>query len=276
MKLFVGAMIRDELDVLPSWLRHVGALFDRGCLVDHLSGEGAQALLQTFAQRPGWSYRRLDSPAYLQAEQSNELLMRAFAEGADAVFVLDADEFIGELDRADLERAVAGLGAARQLGHLRWRNCLPAEYHDGFRLDQRAWLCGLSVHKKIVLPRWVYERWPGQVRVNQGNHTAIVPEPADAQVIAELYHFPIRSPQQLMHKVVNTYLAQATRPDGVIAPHIRALFETVARRPLTPGLLNALAVDYGAPVPVHTEIESAELAGRGFRLVVPRITVEDR
>jgi len=178
MKLFLAAMIRNELDVLPAWLAHVAALFDRGCLVDHLSSDGSEALLRTFARRPGWTCRPLTTAAYLQAELSNELLERAFAEGADAVLFLDADEFVAELDRAALERAVAALDAGLRLGHLRWRNCAPAEYTDTFALDRPAWLCDLAEHKKIVIPRWAHQRWPGQVRVNQGNHTAFLPEPA--------------------------------------------------------------------------------------------------
>jgi len=79
-----------------------------------------------------------------------------------------------------------------------------------------------------------------------------------------------------VRKILTTYLAQASRGDGVVAPHIRALYETLTSRELTPALLNALAADYGAPDAPLAGLDAAALAERGYRLAVPRITVAAR
>jgi hypothetical protein len=276
VKLFLISMIRNEVDILASFLAHVDALFDCGFLVDHLSCDGSEVLLREFvAARPGWQLRRLETPRYLQAELSCELLAKGFEGGADAVLFLDADEFVHRLDRAALERAVAGLGERRQLGHLRWRNCIPGEYREPFELAQPAWLCAPSEHKKIVLPRWLHERHPGRVLVNQGNHTALLPESCDEVSVGELLHFPIRSQRQLAHKTLTTWLSQASREDGVIAPHIRALFDTLSTGDLSAERMNAIAIEYGAPFVIDARLDAAELRARGHRLGRPEVVTRD-
>jgi hypothetical protein len=275
VQLFLISMIRNERDVLPWFLAHAGALFDHGCLVDHLSTDGSSEQMRAFvAARSGWQLRRLDTAAYLQAEVGTELLADAYRAGADAVFFLDADEFVAEHDRPALERAIDRLNAEKKIGHLRWRNCLPEGYDVPFSLDRPAWLCELAEHKKIVLPRWLLERHPDRLRINQGNHTVFIPngEHYEEAQIGCLYHFPIRSLRQLVQKILTTHLAQSSRADGVVAPHIQALFETLISKELTPELLNAIGADYGAPFVFSTGMSESALRARGYRVEVPRVS----
>jgi hypothetical protein len=273
VKLFLVCMIRNEIDILPSFLGHIDSLFDCGCLVDHLSSDGSELLMVDFvSSRTGWEYHSLKTPAFVQAEKSTEFLNRGFSCGADAVFFLDADEFIAGMNRASLERAVAMLETNTLIGHLRWRNCLPVEYRDTFSLDQKMWMCDLAVHIKLVVPRWLYGRYGNQLGMNQGNHSLRVPDAATLSgvALAELLHVPIRSRGQLVRKILAAYVSQAAKPDKVIAPHIQTLFDTLVRRDLTPEVLNALAVNYSTPTTID-QLTHADLEKRGYICGLPDV-----
>lgn len=274
MKLFLGCMIRNEIDILPSFLEHVVSLFDCGCLVDHLSCDGSEALLQSFvASRPDWECQTIRTPAYLQAEKCTEILYRGFSKGADAVFFLDVDEFVAEFDRDALETVVARLNAQNQIGQLRWRNCMPADYGLPFSLAHKAWLCDASPHKKIVVPRWLYEVYGDSIRMNQGNHSLRLPknETYRQTLFGELLHFPIRSREQFVRKIIVSYFSQVIRPGQVIAPHIQNLFDLLVHHDLTHEMLNALSVNYGVVMPVMP-ITPADLTNRGYALTMPSVS----
>jgi hypothetical protein len=277
LKLFLVCMIRNEIDILPGFLRHVDTLFDCGCLVDHLSCDGSESLLQSFvSSRPGWECQPIRTPAYLQAEKCTELLLRGFSAGADAVFFLDADEFISGLDRDALEAAVLNLNTQNKIGQLRWRNCLPADYSRPFSVDNAAWLCDLSPHKKIIVPRWLYEKYGDGIRMNQGNHSLRLPVSGDLSqtAVAELLHFPVRSREQLVRKIFISYVSQVIRPGNQIAPHIQNLFDILTRFDLTHEVLNALAVNYGVQLPV-VPLMDADLKQRGYALAEPVVSRRD-
>lgn len=267
-------MIRNEIDILASFLGHIDSLFDGGCLVDHLSSDGSEVLMRDFASsREGWEYHQLRTPAFAQAEVSTKFLNEGFSTGADAVFFLDADEFIAGMSRAALESSVAILETNNSVGRLRWRNCLPAEYGEIFSLDQKIWMCDLAVHIKLVVPRWLYRLYGDQLAMNQGNHSLRLPKAAHfaAVDLAELLHFPIRSRGQLVRKILAAYVSQAAKPDKVIAPHIQVLFDRLTRSDLTPEVLNALAVTYSTPTTID-QLTSADLEKRGYVCRVPVVS----
>lgn len=275
MKLFLVCMIRNEIDILPSFLGHIDSLFDSGCLVDHLSSDGSGSLLRDFVSSRGeWEYHPLRTPAFVQAEKSSELLKRGFSRGADAVFFLDTDEFIAGLNRAALEDAIMVLETNKLVGQLRWRNCLPAEYRDTFSLDQQTWLCDLAAHKKLVVPNWLYRRYGERLGMNQGNHSLCLPDGSvfPGVALAELFHFPIRSRGQFVRKILISYVSQAIRPNKIVAPHIQMLFDTLVHRDLTPEILNALAVNYGTVTALDQPLAHADLEKRGYVLGLPEVS----
>jgi hypothetical protein len=274
-------MIRNEIDILPSFLSHIDSLFDGGCLVDHLSNDGSERLLQNFsAARPEWECHTLRTPGYAQAELSSELLQRGFKAGAGAVFFLDADEFIGGLDRLKLKTAVAELESGRLLGQLRWRNCIPDGYDAPFSLDRPAWHGDMAPHRKLVVPRWVWANFGEKLGMNRGNYSLRLPEGRmhdgvriNNAAIGEILHFPIRSREQFVRKIMTTYVAQAMGPGAQVAPHIKALFDLLATNEFTPDLLNAIAANYGLATPVGQPLSRDQICQRGLLLETPNVVV---
>jgi hypothetical protein len=249
MQLSLISMIRNEIDILPAFLGHIDNLFNGGYLIDHLSSDGSESLLREFtASRPTWEYYPLKSPAYTQADISSDFMRRGFKQNTDAVFFLDADEFIANLYRPQLEESVTALDSSQQIGYF---CCMPGEYGPAFALDQPAWHGDLAPHKKIIVPRWLYAMHGEQLAVNQGNHSLRLPagQTVSGPIIAELLHFPIRSREQFVRKILVSYVAQAMKPNKQVAPHIQTYFDLIMKQNLTPDLLNSIAANYGSPDP---------------------------
>ena len=126
-ELHAIAMIRNEADLLSTFLARATALFDKIFIVDHQSTDGTRTMLEqraTDCQRIEIFDFRYQ--AYYQSEISNCLTRHAIAKGADWVFFLDADEFIDVDDRESLERLVKNF--SHEVMHLPWANLIPTEF----------------------------------------------------------------------------------------------------------------------------------------------------
>src|ERR1700680_3105464 len=103
MKLFGAAMLRNEADVVESFVRHNLALLDGLSVVDHGSSDGTSEILNALvAEGLPLEVERDASVGYLQSEIMTRTVRNAFMRhGADFVFALDGDEFL-RIARRDL------------------------------------------------------------------------------------------------------------------------------------------------------------------------------
>jgi hypothetical protein len=246
MHIHLISLIRNERDILPSFLSHVGALFDSAQLIDHMSTDGTADLLERFcAELPGWTFGRLRCLEYLQSEVATALTRRAFAIGADAVIFLDADEFIHGLTRDALGAAISILEDRQMMGSFYWRNCAPETFDEDFLINAPSFIGDISPHKKIFLPKWIYERYGDSFVVNQGAHSIAMKAGSypDIANVGEILHFPLRSERQFVMKIVSTYLAQLQR--GVVSPNTQYLIRVIAEGQVDASTIAALAMRYG-------------------------------
>src|ERR1700757_2292187 len=105
MRLVGIAVVRDEDDVLEAFVRHNIQFLEHLHIVAHRCRDGSERILDALCYEglPISIVRRQDR-ALRKADWLNELAARSFAEGADAVVALDADEFIKVEDRGGLHR----------------------------------------------------------------------------------------------------------------------------------------------------------------------------
>src|SRR5437867_8560884 len=111
MKLFGATMLRNEADIVESFVRHNLGVLDGLVAVDHGSADGTSEILAALV-REGLplDIRRDESVAYLQSETMTAATRDAFRRhGADFVVALDADEFLKLPSRALLEQVLAGV-----------------------------------------------------------------------------------------------------------------------------------------------------------------------
>ncbi len=112
--------VKNECDVIEQFVRHHLALLDVLVLIDNGSADGTREILEALCNE-GLPLIVVDDPLMenIQAERMTALLHCVGpATDPDAVFILDADEFIIAPSRHALEEAIAVLpqGVAGLLG----------------------------------------------------------------------------------------------------------------------------------------------------------------
>jgi hypothetical protein len=136
---------------------------------------------------------------------------------ADAVVLLDADEFIDVPNRAALHAMIGNLTSPRRVPCLAWRNAVPdplCEQHLRFG-DELLVAPKQSIFRKIIVTRAVFEAAPVPLVVTPGNHM-IDPsggQPLHYETVGDILHLPLRSMEQMRRKTVMGALGHLARTD---------------------------------------------------------------
>jgi hypothetical protein len=261
-------MLRNEADIVESFVRHNLSLLDGLLVVDHGSSDGTSEILAALvAEGLPLDVERDVSVGYLQSEIMTRTVRNAFVgHGADFVFALDGDEFLRIARRDLLDGVLAtlphGLHAAMQ-----WQTYVPEFDSDDptpasvlARAKRRLAEERHGLHKVIAV-------------IAVGNHVvlpsaghSVAEQPVKhariaAEVIA-LAHLPVRSARQLTNKIVIGWLAHcaARRSNADLAFHWRELYGELAAGQ-TPSVerLRAIAVNYGLPMAAWRPAEDIAL-----------------
>jgi hypothetical protein len=264
VRLIGAAQVRNEADIVEAFVRHNLSRLDGLLVIDHRSDDGTRDILAALA-RDGLPLALTldDDPAQRQPENITRLAREAFAQGADCVLPLDADEFLKIPDRAAFERTLSSL-PPDVCAALEWQTYVPEPCADAAhplaaaRRRRAAEAHGLY---KVVLTR-AFAQAPAAV-VGPGNHTVLMmgarQDVARTPVrlarlpsaVAALAHFPVRSIDQLVRKIEIGWAAHcaAARSDPTLAFHWRELHEEIATHGApTPQRLAEIAVNYGLPM----------------------------
>jgi hypothetical protein len=295
MRLVGVVILKNEADILEAFVRHQLHYLDRLVVVDHASDDAsAQILARLRDEGLPLDLHRLEDLAFDHARHmSAALRMAARTAPAEHYLALDADEFVRCASGDALRDALAAVPAGR-VGQLRWQTQVPSadpaardDPHVLHRLTRRI-AHEPRVQHKVVLPRELVLRddW----RIATGNHWVhrVVDGTLSERLPGldldgvRLAHLPLRSPSQLVRKVVLGWfghrlaLGRAAR-QLPLNWHWHALFRRiVAGTPPTWDDLPALAAEaysselpepvHGPPVlvddplPVHGEQRWPELA----------------
>jgi len=279
MKLLAVAMIRNEADILPSFLRHILAFFDGGYLLDHRSTDGSSDLLKLFcSQYPQWNYTYLNFPGFFQSEVCKFFLTEAFNNTVDAVVLLDADEFIVG-PRNQFEERFAGVGLDH-VGLIKWRNCIPASFDDPVELPSPLWISRKQApFGKVVITRAFFERAKSDFTLFPGNHWIRLGDGSRAPMreFAELYHLPLRSKRQTVLKGITKVLGYLARgvDDRDAGTHNFELVDLAAAGRLTDDELVSFVNSYGLRAEQRPAITCQTLAAAGFVMEKPNVALSD-
>jgi Glycosyl transferase family 2 len=248
----VGLCIaKNEADIIEPMVRYNLGYLDHLHVVDNDSADatpGILAALQAeFAGRLSWS---VDVRAgHGQQAITNEMLPE-LAQRTDAaqVVLLDADEFV----RGDREAFRAGLLASDQPVQLPWVSYVPSPDDDASEQNPVARIRHrrrreVPQYNKTTVPRGLI----GRAQVGAGNHSLIAGSRIAAVQIdgVTLAHFPVRSREQLMSKVlIGSWNMRLRDPkDQKEAFHWRALADRIlAGGVLTDADLHQVALSYAA------------------------------
>jgi hypothetical protein len=251
MRLAAISMIRDEADIIAPFLRHLAALFDVVFLLDQRSSDGtSEVMLQACTSRPGWFYYYMDFAGRHQKEVNAIFMVRAFEQGADAVFFIDCDEFVEAQTKAALQQAASNLNEQLAVGVFSWRACVPKQF-DRWSFDptDSMWIADRNgSFPKAAIPRSVFLSFPG-IRISQGNHFAIGPDGKEFPTRVKMGHFfhvPVRSRQQFLQKVFVSAIANFAKNNFMAREgvHKRRLLEIIAERDLSDAALASIAAQF--------------------------------
>ncbi len=265
MNIHAVAMLRNESDIIGAFLAQCAELFDKIHIADIQSTDGTDALVRGF-QAPG-----LETAVYpvnrqekYQGALMNRLSRQAFAEGADWVFFIDADEFIDIENRAALEAYLRGCNS--EVLHLPWANLVPANYGDYTRFDptqEFRWSGRVSRYNKIALASAFAANHPNY-NVAEGNHSvAVAPQEQEVPVRLgmPMLHVPIRSMARLKYKIGTAHrltLAKHNRQPGE-GTHVVELDRLLSTGDVELAELNFMAGNYGEKITGRPTLDPVEL-----------------
>ena len=218
-KIIAIAMVKNEADVIESFVRHTLSFADEMLICDHQSTDSTRAILERM-QGEGLPIvlRTEQRAAYVQAEATNALMQEAARErGADLIVPLDADEFLLPETEATCREVLEPL-AANDIYRVQWRRYVPAGGDEETFLLARplrrtkAWDAG----GKCIVGGAAARQ--ADLFLCQGNHYAYM---LDAQghekrikgtaCALSLAHFYWRSPEQYRSKILVGWMNIAAR-----------------------------------------------------------------
>ena len=203
------AAVKNEGDIIESFVRYNLRVLDGLAVVDHGSTDGTGAILGRLVDE-GLPLLVVDEggPAQLQAPRMNALLGRIRAALRPLlVFALDGDELIRVADRETLLRACAAIPADR-VPVLPWMTYMPTVEDDPGEIDplrrlrhRRAF--EPTAFHKVALTRPHID--DDRVRIGDGNHHLLdaggreIPSLVVRDVA--LAHYPVRCSDQIRAKI---------------------------------------------------------------------------
>lgn len=214
-KIAVISMVKNESDIIESFIRYYAAFADCIIIADHNSDDGTWEIMEKLkAEYPFLITSRVEQMGYIQSEIMTNL-MESVANDyrADWILPMDADEFLLSEGQDDV-RIVLG-NCSDNVLLLPWIDHeVPEACYDRkqciLNLPCRRAIKTRDMNKVIVRGDYIRN---GAWRLKQGNHglEAVTPncdEPSysacDDLVVA---HFPFRSKEQYISKNVLGWLA---------------------------------------------------------------------
>lgn len=260
MHLAAVTTVRNECDIIESFVRHNAAFFDRLYILDHRSTDKTSAILRSLAQEGlPLALSHDDNGVFYQGPTMTRLIKGAYHDHPwDFVMPLDCDEFVCVADRAELEAAFARLDEAT-IGLVDLASYVPTATDDAQEMDVPRRI----VHRAKTIPD--IPRKIGKVVIpgaaiaqqgfalGEGHHGVSIdrkPVPERRLEAVTLAHFPIRSVDQFVMRAILCRLAWASRSD--YDPgwgwHYETFIEHLKKRP------NVAAADLTAAALVYVDI----------------------
>ena len=211
------SMVKNEADVIESFVRHTISFVDQMLIADHSSTDKTPEILrQLQAEGLPLTVRRVYAAGYVQVETMNALLREAAVDKhADVVLPLDADEFLLSDEGAVSCRALVQGFDSNRLYRLPWRLYEPVYPHE----EEARFLLARPLRRgtdfasgqKIIIGGALYRAAP--FFLSEGSHYGWRPGPSGEEKVAwvevhqlHLAHFPWRSNEQYLSKSQTIWL----------------------------------------------------------------------
>lgn len=226
MKIASISMVKNEADIIESFVRHTLRFADVMYIIDHLSTDNTWIILNKLqAEGLPLILSRYTEADYSQAEVTTGLMWQSIKDGADWVLPLDADEFIvpgnDDISVENCRGMIRSLDAGSLHSWLHIEYFFDDEREDAFSL-QRSLVKGIvsdgryagnnrNVAGKVILSKEIINDY--QLKIGMGNHYVVVEDNGEERRFngvalpdIHLAHFAYRSEGQLQAKGVIGWL----------------------------------------------------------------------
>lgn len=217
MKIIAIAMVKNEMDVIESFVRHTLSFADELIVCEHRSSDATREILEDLrAEGLPLEIETEYRAAHVQEDVMSRLLLVAADRGADLIVPLDADEFLLPRAQGDT-RAVLETLSTEHVHHLPTRLCAPTGGDEGTFLLQRPLRIqqGFDGNSKCIVGGALARRL--RPCITEGNHTIFVYENGRRCTIPDepcglcLAHFFWRSKEQWQSKALVTWVNIASQ-----------------------------------------------------------------
>lgn len=216
MKIYSISRIKNEMDIIETFIRYNMNVVDGMIILDNKSSDKTKNILESLkGEYPNLHvYTNTFSEHHDITLEINYLLDLAVNEyEADIIVPLDADEFITAKDNNpwDELRKLENINDSYYSYY--WKTYLPI--YDEFKLENLKYIrdSRMEDHEKIIIPSDLYKKYdiminPGSHSLNDRNGKSINKVELDS---LQLAHVPIRSKAQCVSKIVNGWLNNRSR-----------------------------------------------------------------
>lgn len=219
MRIVAVMSMRNEADVIESWVRYYAKEIDHIIITDNLSVDSSGDILQKLIAEGLPVTVEIDNRSgHLQQERMQKMMRRAYSEfEADWVLLLDADEFLIPPEGKTLQETLNELDNDRPV-QVPWKTYIPTE-SDSEEPNVLKRICHRMESEviqffKVMVPAKVGKK-PKAI-IKMGNHdmrmgrrTVKAQEAPSGLFLA---HFPVRSKEQIATKVIVGWLTTLARP----------------------------------------------------------------
>ncbi len=251
-KIAVIAMVKNEEDIIESFVRHVFSYADVLFVADHKSSDDTCKILKLL-QKEGFEIRieEVEQNGYFQAEVMTRLLYHAIEEeSADIIVAADADEFLvmndEQADASQLHMVLQSMDISKvHYIPLRDYALLDEENEQDKFLLSRSCCCQGENNRlyKVIIGRDAAQKY--HFSISQGNHKVLLPEGELAPDYFDMVHddihiahFQWRNKEQRLSKALCGWL---TNVEGFseytyYANHWKGLFHDFVERGEIPNI----------------------------------------
>lgn len=220
MKIVAVMSMRNEVDIVESWIRYYTRMVDHVIITDNLSIDGSGDLVKKLiAEGLPVSLEVDNRLGHLQSERMQKMVSRAIIEfEADWVLLLDADEFLIPPTGKTLYDVFDKLKDDRPL-NVAWKTYVPSDSDPdepnvlkrvSHRLESE-----VRQFYKMMIPAKIGKNT--NVVIRMGNHDILIGskkiKAQDAPPGMFLAHFPVRSKGQISTKIMVGWLSTLVRPE---------------------------------------------------------------
>lgn len=263
-KVFCVGMIKNEADIIESYVRYHLNIFDGIVLLNHKSTDRTVDIIHQLQSEGLPIYlKQYNGIDYLQGELTTELINYTFDQfNPDLIFPLDVDEFLASPGYNRNPREFINNLSKRKLYYLQ------REYeYSPINLNENE----LFIPKRITYARKVNDAWPKVVvskeiwkkynaSITGGNHDLHINKKKVQREISQhlkLMHFPYRSVEQIKSKITVGWISTLSRhnyKEGD-AYHWKNLYEQLKKNNLHLNLSEIIAITRPRGFEPLTQIE---------------------